>query len=97
MRRLDTIFQMPFFRGTPEYDEVMQEIDNYLSNELHLDYEKVYLNYTYIITENTTIYPVNVIKLQIKIEYNNEETLDEMQLREEEIVQHIQRIVWEVH
>lgn len=97
MRRLDLIYQCPFFKGTTEYDELMKDIDEYLKGYLGLDYETVDLNYTYVIGAETTIYPVNLKKIQIKLEYDKDFSLSDMQEYESLIVEKIKSIVWEVH
>lgn len=97
MRRLDLIFQCPFFKGTTEYDNLMKEIDEFVKKEAHTEYEILNLNYTYVLTDEKTIYPANMYKLQIKLDYPNEFNLNDMQQYENMIVENIRKIVWEVH
>lgn len=97
MRRLDIIFQCPFFKGTTEYDRLMEDINKYIKDYLELDYEIMTLQYTNIITDEKIIYPSNLHKVQIKLDYAKDMSITDMQNYETLIVEKIQKIVWEVH
>lgn len=97
MRRCDIIFQCPFFKGTTEYDRLMKEVDDYIKGYLNTDYEIMSLQYTNIITSEQIIYPANMYKIQIKLNYEEGFSLNDMQHYESMIVEKLQKIIWEVH